>query len=283
MALVSNSTLSNQQQGNQIIGGTNEGKVKTVDVFASDAPEGEVTEVIATEDAFKPLEVPPMGQYDLQLFPSTKENYGIQERENSRSKDFSHYSIPIEARIVNNEEFEDVIIWPTVSTYVSRRRKTCTAIGLMVKAGVKPEIFTGQLTHRKMAQLMIQFLKKTPIIKRNQLDWSAGYQLPDGTWQNVARTMLEFPVDEKTAERIPLLKNVLTRMGTKVELRAQLQVVAWGGRALGETPVKQAEETKKTTTKANGALKPQKVKVEEKEQVEMTEDETDMLPDIGEE
>ena len=182
-------------------------------------PTGEVHKLDTSEDAWAFSAPPKAGAFELKLFLAKE---GVKCYDDDKDKE-PGYGIAMEAKIVNspNGEFDGVVVFPRVATFLGRGKNISTAAGLIHKLGFKVPEEAHQL---KIAQLLVQALKREPVTKV-ELDWR-GYSKIEK--RNVFRNMEAFPKD-KDGEPMHIVDYKASN-GQIEEIRANLDVVHWYGK-----------------------------------------------------
>ena len=183
------------------------------------------------EDAWSYAAPPPRGVYDLKCFLA--KDWLHARLANEKDNSSMYIMADIEARIMNNEEYEETPCYTTVSTRIFRRRNISTMAGFLVKAGASKYI-PNPATPKQLAELLEKVLHKEPVIKA-ELDWRGAYSYKDAktgndVWENSHNHYEEFPVDPENKDKRINVTSVTGKDGLLHEIRAQLRVVRFFGK-----------------------------------------------------
>ena len=270
MALVTNGTGTVKGQAAAMAA---EAEDNRVDIFGSSVPTGTAHKINPEEDAWLRVAPPATGRYSLQLYPAeSAEKCTAINYKTDRSRRpllvnghpvFESYSINIEARIRDEEnpDNDNVVVFATVSTRISRGKDISTAAGLLVKLGYKLDS-TKEYTDLYIAKSVVTALKKEPVIHNNLVDWKCSYQDEKGKWINKCTTMMDFPVDAEGNYEHQF--TITTRDGNRQDLTAKLFVKEWGGKGSEgkkeEVIAVASEESKPTVKEVKAVVKATKAK-----------------------
>lgn len=206
-------------------------------------PSGKKSKLDITEDAWEYSAPPKPGRFSLKLFLAKD---GVTCYDDDPNREPS-YGIAMEAKIVNsaNGEYDNVTVFPRVSTGIARGKNLSTAAGLLVKLGYK---VPSEADDKTIAILVVQALKKEPVTDV-ELDWNGYSKLEK---REVYKGMLAFPTDEH-GEHLHIVE--YKTKGQIEEIRAQLKVVHWYGK--GETgSVNKGTRASTSAASATGAAGP---------------------------
>jgi hypothetical protein len=196
----------------------------------NEAPDGVALQLDLEEDAWEYGAPPPRGVYGLKMFP--QKDGTKMGRIDKNDPATTYYMINFEARVISdNEDYNNVPVFGTVSTRVFRGKNISTAAGLLIKAGVKT--LPNPITDKKLAQFVEALLKKEVEVKA-ELDWRGQYKSTnqktgEDEYISVFNHYEEFPMDPEKGVRKHLV-NVATKQGGQTEVRAQLRIVRFFGK-----------------------------------------------------
>lgn len=227
-----------------------------VDLTAKGLWAGDAVTIDPTEDAWARSAPPPRGDYDLKLFMA-KEFAKLITADNDENVKW--YELNLECRIVNSAEgeFDNLVVFPKVSTYLGRGKNTTTCMGLIQKLGYKiPE---RPLNHVEQAQLLHMAIKKEPLAKV-LLDWSGWSQKNNRV---VFKSMLDWPLNDDSTYQHEV--DIVANDGTTETIKASVKVRHWYGKNEPSLLVEAKEKnvtsgkvlTPSSTTGQAGAGKPQ--------------------------
>jgi hypothetical protein len=198
-------------------------RAKLVDLSDKGLFAGETVELDFNADAWIRPTPPPMGIYDLKLFPA-KDTYHMVLRDESKGADAPgnvYYTANLECRIVsNNPEYDNYPCFTMVNTLVGRGREISTMMGLVRLTGATPK--TNKLNDLQQAVILREVLKKEPVVRGVFLDWE-GYSKNDK--KSVCRSMTDFPKDQDGKFQSTFTRTDSNR--DKEEITAQLRIKAW--------------------------------------------------------
>jgi hypothetical protein len=196
---------------------------KVVDINDKGLFTGDVVELNFESDAWAFPAPPPMGLYDLKLFPA-KDAFKMVLRDENKGFDAQgnvYYQANLECRIVApGTEYDNVPVFVTVSSIVGRGKELSSMMGVVKLTGAKPK--KNSLTDLEQAKILNAVLKNEPVIRKVHLDWE-GYSKNDK--KSVAKSMVDFP---KNADGT--YQHTYTRVDTnrdKEEITAQLRIKNW--------------------------------------------------------
>ena len=195
---------------------------------------------------------PPLGVFDLKLLPAGKETFVKMLVDNNMPESVDNpvagYSASFECKVISDDkDFDGAVIYPKVTTFVRRGKKTSTMAALIEKAGFNP-IPKGQTdaTPLDVAKMFAKVLKTEKVLRQCEIDWSAGY-FDDSAhrWVNVARTAEDFPLDSED-EKIPYLSelHVTKSDGSSDYINARAFVKVWGSAKASSTGTTHTSATK---------------------------------------
>ena len=199
-----------------------------VDLSDSRLPTGPNIKMDLTEDAWEFGAPPVAGRYKLKPFigrDGFKMGYSdLKDKDNSL-----YYSVGIESKIVSDDsDSNGVSVFNTLSTKLVKRKGISTMAGFLVKLGAKIPI--DNPTPLQQAKWLKSVLSKEPMIEA-ELDWRGSYQEADTSWVNAFNSMNDFPPNpDNPKERLHIVSITRKSDGSKVEVRAQLNVRAWYGK-----------------------------------------------------
>ncbi len=183
---------------------------------------GKVSKLDPTSDAFARIPPAPKGEYDLKLTPG-RNGFEVDALDPKKpiSNDNCYYKVNMEAVIVNNSDYENQRVFPTVTTRIGRGKELSTMADLIVRLGagkhLKPE-----MNDFEVAELFSKILDKEPVFKKVPCDWE-GYSKEDD--RTVFKTMSDFPSDGKGGFVPVGVHNTKNRQ--REEINAQLKVKEW--------------------------------------------------------
>lgn len=227
-----------------------------VDLTAKGLWQGDAVTIDPTEDAWARSSPAPRGDYDLKLFMA-KKFAKLQKADNDET--IQWYELNLECRIVNSEggEYDSLVVFPKVSTYLGRGKNITTCMGLLQKLGYKiPQV---PVDHLQQAKLLHMAIQKEPLA-RVLLDWS-GWS--DKNQRVVYKTMGDFPLNEDGTYQHEV--DIIANDGTRETVRATLKVRHWYGKnepsllveAKGKNATSGKVLTPSSTAGPVGAGKPQ--------------------------
>jgi hypothetical protein len=190
--------------------------------------DGELVVLDPTEDAWEYGAPPPKGVYALKLFAAKD---GIMMYQDNRDPKIVNFSISMEAKVTDDGEYKDAVVFPRVSTKVGRGKHISTAAGLIVKAGFN--LPKDGITPKKLAMMVEALLKKEPIVK-GEIDWQGSYKYQDkkgnDAYQSVFNSYEEFPPDGQGGRKYIVMVNNAHVPGAQVEVRARAVVNRFFGK-----------------------------------------------------
>jgi hypothetical protein len=199
---------------------------KLVDLNDSGLFAGDTVTLNFDSDAWAYPAPPPMGNYDLKLFPA-KEFVKMVKRDETKPFEAPgnvYYQANLECRIVApGQDWDNTPVFATVSTIVGRGRELSTMIGVVRLTGAIPKKNT--LSDLEQVKILHTVLKKEPIIRGVFLDWE-GYSKNDK--KSVCKSMTDFPKAQDGT-----YQHSFTRIDSqrdKEEITAQLRVKSWVNR-----------------------------------------------------
>lgn len=203
------------------------GEVFTINSLDELKSEGPIVTIDPNDDAWSFGAPPPRGVYDLKLFqqsPELKVGYTKKGDESSM-----WIGINLECHVVNNEEYDDARVYDMVTTRMFRGKDISTMAAVFLKSGYKLPNLT--ISCKKLASLMVQVLKKEPIVKA-EIDWRGSYKwtTPKGEdkWENVANHYEDFPLDPKGGRKH--VYEITGKTGQKIEIKANPKVARYFGK-----------------------------------------------------
>ena len=196
---------------------------KIVDLNDKGLFAGEVVELDFASDAWAFPAPPPMGSYDLKLFPA-KDAFKVVMRDETKGWDAPnnvYYQANIECRIVApGQDWDNAPIFVTLNSLCYRGRELSSMMGVVLLTGAKPK--KSSLSDLEQAKILDAVLKREPIIRKVFLDWE-GYSKNDK--KSVCRSMTDFPKNQDGT-----YSHSFTRIDAqrdKEEIVAQLRVKQW--------------------------------------------------------
>jgi len=196
---------------------------KVVDINDKGLFTGETVELDFTSDAWAFPAPPPMGLYDLKLFPA-KDAFKMNLKDENKGWDSPgnvYYSANLECRIVApGQEWDNTPVFVTVNSMLYRGRELSSMMGVVLLTGAKPK--KNSLSDLEQAKIFNQVLKGEPIIRKVLLDWQ-GYSKNDE--KVVCKSMIDFPKNQDGT-----YSHSFTRVDAqrdKEEIVAQLRVKQW--------------------------------------------------------
>jgi hypothetical protein len=196
---------------------------KVIDINDKGLFTGETVELDFSSDAWAFPAPPPMGLYDLKLFPA-KDCFKMNLRDETKGWDSPgnvYYSANLECRIVApGQEWDNTPVFVTVNTQLYRGRELSSMMGVVLLTGAKPK--KNSLSDLEQAKILNQVLKGEPIIRKVLLDWQ-GYSKNDE--KVVCKSMIDFPKNQDGT-----YSHSFTRVDAqrdKEEIVAQLRVKQW--------------------------------------------------------
>ena len=212
--------------------------------------DGPLVKLDPNEDAWEYGPPPPKGVYEVKCILARD---GITEYKNKNGGSEVNFSIAIDAKIVNNADYDGIPVFPRVSTRMIRGKDICTAAGWLDKylKTYQPNTpLPKEATPRNLLRWIEDALKREPVLKA-EIDWRASYEYTekDGTtkYENVFNSYDDFPDDpNKAGHKAHIVKVQNVHSGLPVEVRAMTQVTRFYAR--NETP----KESAKAVTFAGG-------------------------------
>lgn len=198
---------------------------KTVDLSDTSLPEGAKSKLDPNQDAWEYPAPIPRGVYNLRLHLGDAGFKSYQTDEDN--PDTVVYSANLECKVESDDkDANGATVFERVNTRIGRGKDISTMAALLVLCGAKIEK-GKETTPLKVARALDKLLKKdpTPLIKGCLLDWRGARQLADGSWEDVFRSMVDFPKDSQG--RYQHTVAVSKQGGGKDEVRARLFVKKW--------------------------------------------------------
>lgn len=201
----------------------------TVDLLQDKTlPTGEKRKHDVSEDAWARSAPPKAARFSLKLHLAKDPVTMYKDDEGKRPP---IYNIAIEAKIVNSKdgEYDNVTVFPRVSTAVGRGKNISTAAGLLAKLGYSKNL-ENEIDDKSLGVLVVKALQKEPILDA-EVDWQA-YSKEDK--RVVYRGMHKFPQD---ADGEPMyVVDYMTKAKVMEEINASLEVVHWYGKGEESKP-----------------------------------------------
>lgn len=198
---------------------------KLVDINDKGLFTGETVQLNYEADAWEIPAPPPMGSYDLKLFPA-KEFLKMVMRDETKGWDSPsnvYYMANLECRIVApGKDWDGNVVFSSVNTQLYRGRELSTMMGLVKLCGVTPKVTS--LNDLQQAQILAKVLKSEPIVRGVFLDWQA-YSKNDK--KNVCNSMTDFPKNQDGTYQHSFTYTDSQR--AKEDLNAQIRVKSWTG------------------------------------------------------
>jgi hypothetical protein len=198
-------------------------RAKLVDINDKGLFTGETVELDFASDAWAFPAPPPMGTYDLKLFPA-KEAFKMVLKDTTKGWEAPgnvYYAANLECRIVApGQDWDNTPVFTMVNTQVYRGKELSSMMGVVLLTGAKPK--KNSLSDLEQAKILNQVLKGEPIIRKVFLDWE-GYSKNDK--KSVCKSMTDFPKNQDGT-----YSHSFTRVDAqrdKEEITAQLRVKQW--------------------------------------------------------
>ncbi len=217
-------------------------ELKAIDINDSSLPEGAQENLNPDADAWERACPPPDGVYQVKIHPGKK----AFEQGKTDNGDV-YYVANLECKILDNKDWEGIVIFAKVSTFLSAGKEISTMAGLIRKMGVA---VPRQATHLAIVKLLNKCLKQEPKLYVEG-EWKA-WDMPKGEW--IKTGMKNFP---KTEDGKGFRHVVRDSKGG--EVTAKWKPVKWYGNKEYREMIAQAEARKATSqgSKSSGSGKGQ--------------------------